>query len=43
MVQGGARRLVVERGGRAIGVVREQELFFEMERVLGSGRGESPR
>jgi CheY-like chemotaxis protein len=34
MVQRGARRLVVERAGRIVGVVREQELFFEMDRLL---------
>lgn len=37
MVQRGVRRLVVERGGRAVGVIREQELFFEMERILARG------
>jgi len=28
------RRLVVEDRGKAIGVIREQDLFFEMERIL---------
>jgi CBS domain-containing protein len=43
MVQRGARRLVVEQGGRAVGVIREQELFFEMDRILGRGREENPQ
>jgi signal-transduction protein with cAMP-binding, CBS, and nucleotidyltransferase domain len=29
------RRLVVLRDGEVAGVVREQDLFFEIERVLG--------
>jgi CheY-like chemotaxis protein len=40
MVQSGVRRLVVERDGRTAGVIREQELFFEMDRALGGGRKE---
>jgi CheY-like chemotaxis protein len=30
----GARRLVVRRAGRMAGIVREQELFFEIENIL---------
>ena len=30
----GARRLIVEQRGGIVGVVREQELFFEMDRIL---------
>jgi DNA-binding response OmpR family regulator len=42
MVQLGARRLLVVRDGRTVGVMREQELFFEIDRVLASDRkGES--
>jgi len=41
MVQQGARRLVVERGGVIVGVIREQELFFEIDRVLGCTRKEA--
>ena len=29
-----ARRLVVVSSGKVVGVIREQDLFFEMERVL---------
>ena len=39
-VQRGARRLVVERDGQIVGVIREQELFFEMDRLLHGGRRE---
>ncbi|MBL0715425.1 MAG: response regulator [Desulfosarcina sp.] len=34
MVSGNARRLVVELSGRVAGVVREQDLFFAIERIL---------
>jgi len=34
MVKINARRLVVEIGGKVVGVVREQDLFFEMEKIL---------
>lgn len=34
MVTGNLRRLVVTRSGRVVGVIREQELFFEMEEIL---------
>jgi len=38
MVTNKVRRLGVLRSGKVIGVIREQELFFEMERVqMGSG------
>jgi CheY-like chemotaxis protein len=43
MVHRGARRLVVERGGRIVGVIREQELFFEMDRLLHGGHREDVR
>jgi len=34
MVQNSARRLVVEISGKVAGVIREQDLFFEMEKIL---------
>lgn len=34
MIQNNARRLVVEVAGKVAGVIREQDLFFEMERIL---------
>ncbi|RJP79218.1 MAG: response regulator [Desulfobacteraceae bacterium] len=34
MIKSNLRRLVVTEGGKAIGVIREQDLFFEMERLL---------
>jgi CBS domain-containing protein len=34
MVSGNERRLVVMKNGEAAGVVREQDLFFEIERIL---------
>lgn len=34
MVENRARRLVVVQSAKVVGVVREQDLFFEMERVL---------
>ena len=34
MVKNNARRLVVEISGKVIGVIREQDLFFEIERIL---------
>lgn len=34
MIQSNLRRLLVENGGQVIGVIREQDLFFEMERIL---------
>lgn len=40
MIQRRERRLVVEESGRIVGVIREQELFFEMDRLLSGGRGE---
>jgi DNA-binding response OmpR family regulator len=43
MTQRGARRLDVERNGRIVGVVREQELFFEMDRLLEGDRKEGER
>ncbi|MBW2060507.1 MAG: response regulator [Deltaproteobacteria bacterium] len=35
LVKNQARRLAVMREGKLVGVVREQDLFFEMERILG--------
>lgn len=35
MVNNKVRRLVVLRKGEVVGVIREQDLFFEMERTLG--------
>jgi CheY-like chemotaxis protein len=34
MVSNKARRLAVERSGEVVGVIREQDLFFEMEKIL---------
>jgi len=34
MTQAGARRLLVTRHGGIVGIVREQELFFEIDRIL---------
>jgi len=34
MMKKNARRLVVEIAGKVVGVIREQDLFFEMEKVL---------
>jgi DNA-binding response OmpR family regulator len=34
MMKNNTRRLVVEVAGRVAGVIREQDLFFEMERIL---------
>jgi CheY-like chemotaxis protein len=34
MVSNQKRRLAVEQGGRIIGIIREQDLFFEIERIL---------
>ena len=34
MVQNNARRLVVEIAGKVAGIIREQDLFFEMEKIL---------
>jgi DNA-binding response OmpR family regulator len=34
MLTNNARRLIVRRKGKVVGVIREQELFFEMERIL---------
>lgn len=36
MLTASARRLIVRRQGKVVGVVREQELFFEIERTLSS-------
>ena len=42
MVQRGARRLVVTRHGGIVGIIREQELFFEIDRLIqGALKGES--
>jgi len=34
MIKYNARRLVVELAGRVVGIIREQDLFFEMEKIL---------
>ena len=34
MMKNNARRLVVKNAGKVIGVIREQDLFFEMEKIL---------
>jgi DNA-binding response OmpR family regulator len=34
MVKTGARRMTVTSGGKVVGAIREQDLFFEMERIL---------
>ena len=34
MVINNARRLVVVTSGKVVGVIREQDLFFEMEKIL---------
>ena len=34
MMKNSARRLVVEVAGKVVGVIREQDLFFEMEKIL---------
>lgn len=34
MIKNNARRLVVDVGGKVAGVIREQDLFFEMEKIL---------
>ncbi len=43
MVQNSCRRLVVTRHGGIVGIIREQELFFEMDRLLRDGSGGEPR
>ena len=37
MMKNSARRLVVEVAGKVAGVIREQDLFFEMEKILREG------
>ncbi len=34
MIENGVRRLAVTRDGKVVGVIREQDLFFEMEKIL---------
>jgi len=36
MIENGARRLKVLQAGNVVGVVREQDLFFEIERILSA-------
>jgi CheY-like chemotaxis protein/predicted transcriptional regulator len=36
MLNNNARRLIVRREGRIVGIIREQELFFEIEKILRS-------
>jgi CBS domain-containing protein len=38
MIDQEARRLTVTQSGKVIGVIREQDLFFEIERILASAR-----
>ncbi|MCF8027822.1 MAG: response regulator [Desulfobacteraceae bacterium] len=39
MVIYGVRRLLVKAGDRAVGIIREQDLFFEMEKILRAKQG----
>jgi hypothetical protein len=34
MLHENERRLLVTVGGKTVGIIREQDLFFEMERIL---------
>jgi len=34
MIKNNARRMVVEVDGKVVGIIREQDLFFEMEKIL---------
>jgi signal-transduction protein with cAMP-binding, CBS, and nucleotidyltransferase domain len=34
MVHNRCRRMIVVQAGKVVGVIREQDLFFELERVL---------
>jgi CBS domain-containing protein len=34
MIENRARRLAVVRSGELVGIIREQDLFFEMEKIL---------
>jgi CheY-like chemotaxis protein len=43
MVQQGARRLVVTRHGGIVGIIREQELFFEIDRILCADPGKEAK
>jgi CBS domain-containing protein len=43
LVQQGARRLVVTRHGGIVGIVREQELFFEIDRILYADPGKEAK
>ena len=43
MVQKGARRLVVTRHGGIVGIIREQELCFEIDRLLRDGTRKEDR
>ena len=38
MVQNQARRLAVMSKGQVVGIIREQDLFFEMEKILQEGK-----
>jgi CheY-like chemotaxis protein len=37
MIEKEARRLTVTKSGKVVGVIREQDLFFEIERILAEG------
>ena len=34
MLEANQRRLIVSLSGKTVGIIREQELFFEMERII---------
>jgi predicted transcriptional regulator len=36
MVTKPARRMVVQKGGKDIGIIREQELFYEIARIISA-------
>ncbi len=36
MVTGPARRMLVQSGGANVGIVREQELFYEIAKIISS-------
>jgi len=39
MVTYGVRRLLVKAGDKVVGIIREQDLFFEMEKILRAKQG----
>jgi len=38
MTENEVRRLTVVRSGRVVGVIRVQDLFFEIDRILAAAR-----